>query len=333
MSTDEREQRSSLAETAALAGPPRFTSQGLAAQVRRTRRRRLTSAGMAAFGVAAVAAAVAVPLTAGGSRGVPSVAPTVSLHTTRYVITVNGRTPPDQTRYLSLLTIRPGEKVTITVTVTVPRPVAMKALWLGIVNGVEGSPADMKPVLAASHGPLRPGVHRFVLHWTVPAGLAPGATRQLADTQAWARPVQEETSGEVADFAVPVPPASPASAMRKLRAVAVQGLRFCDASGPTWIRAVRTTYGKAMDLPDLGPGDNIYAGAADPVYLVLMKGAFFFFTGTGRAPSCDHTLVQHYSAAVFDATTFVTLEQGWSNRPFRVPLRELGRVLNLGPAN
>ena len=68
MSTDERELRSRLAETAALAGPPRFTTEDLAARVRRIRRRRRSRARIiAAVSVAAVASAIAIPLARGGT--------------------------------------------------------------------------------------------------------------------------------------------------------------------------------------------------------------------------------------------------------------------------
>jgi hypothetical protein len=79
MSIDERELRSRLAETAALAGPPRFTTEDVAARVRRVRRRRRRRAGIIAVSVAAVASAVAIPLTRGGTNqpaiSVPAVSP------------------------------------------------------------------------------------------------------------------------------------------------------------------------------------------------------------------------------------------------------------------
>jgi hypothetical protein len=37
----------------------------------------------------------------------------------------------------------------------------------------------------------------------------------------------------------------------------------------------------------------------------------------------------HYFSAVFDAATFVTIEEGLGNRQLAVPLRTLGPALNL----
>jgi hypothetical protein len=239
MSIDERELRSRLAETAALAGPPRFSTEDLAARVRRVRRRRRRRARIiAAVSVAAVASAVVIPLTRGGtSQPGISVIPITRGGTSQpriavppppapglsYTVTVNG-----QTRAVSpagmppLFTITPGEGLTMTVEVTVPGPQAMTGLWMGITNNIlaprPGGPADMTPVLAAStRVPLRPGAHRFVLHWTVPAGLRPGTSRQLSAEWAWSGPEPGEAEGEIADFAVQLPSAaaSPAAVARR----------------------------------------------------------------------------------------------------------------------
>ena len=68
MSIDERELRSRLAESAALAGPPGFTAEDLAARVRRIRRGRRRRAGIiAAVSAVAAAAAVAIPLALRGT--------------------------------------------------------------------------------------------------------------------------------------------------------------------------------------------------------------------------------------------------------------------------
>jgi hypothetical protein len=77
--------------------------------------------------------------------------------------------------------------------VTVPAHVTLTGLWLGITNDLltfrdlpDGSP-DMNPILVArTRTPLGPGAHRFQLHWTVPAELRPGDSRQLS--AGWARP-------------------------------------------------------------------------------------------------------------------------------------------------
>jgi len=101
MSIDERELRSRLAETAALAGPPRLTTDGLAAQVRRIRRGRRQRAGIiTAVSAAAVASAVAVPLTLGGTSQPVISRPAAAPPGLSYTVTVNGQTravrPPDR---------------------------------------------------------------------------------------------------------------------------------------------------------------------------------------------------------------------------------------------
>ncbi len=202
MSIDERDLRSRLAESAALAGPPRFTTEDLAARVRRIRHRRRRRAGIiAAVSVAAVASAVAIPLTRGGTSQPVIGAPPREAPRLSYTVTVNGQTRAvsPTTGAVPLFTVTPGERLTMSVEVTVPGPRAMTALWLGITNGVLSGHANMAPVLAAStRVPLRPGAHRFVLHWTVPAGLAPGTSRQLSVEWAWRGPEPGNAEREAA---------------------------------------------------------------------------------------------------------------------------------------
>jgi hypothetical protein len=336
MSIDERELRLRLAETAALAGPPRFTTKDLAARVRRIRRRRRRRAGIiAAVSVAAVASAVAIPLTRGGTSQPVISTPGPPPPGLSYTLTVNGQTRAISATgaALPLFTITPGERLTMTVQVTVPGPQAMTALWLGITNGMLAprprGPADMNPILVAStRVPLRPGAHRFVLRWTVPAGLRPGTSRQLSVQWAWPGPEPGKAERDVADFAVPLPSAaaSPAAVTRRLRTMALHAVAICDGARPAWILAVRTTFSKAMAV--VGGGNDIADNATDAVYLVLMKGDFTFNNG-GLVPSCGHAPTGHYFSAVVDAATFVTLEAGLGNRPPPVPLQNLGPVLNL----
>ena len=321
MSIDERELRVRLAETAALAGPPRFTTEDLAARVRRVRRRRRGRAGIvAAVLVAALASAVAVPLLRGGT-GQPVIgAPGPRSPGLSYTVTANGQTRVvPASGAAALFTITPGQRLTMTVQVTVPGPQAMTALWLGITNGIlaprRSGPAGMNPLLVAStRVPLRPGPHRFVLHWTVPAGLRPGTGRQLSVEWAWSRPEPGEAEREVADFAVPLPSgaASPAAVARRLRTMALHAVAMCDGARPAWILAVRTTFSKAMAIAGEG-GDDIADKATGAVYLVLMKGDFTLYSG-GPVPSCAQAPTGHYLSAIVDAATFVTLETGLGNR-------------------
>ena len=337
MPIDERELRSRLAETAAHAGPPRFTTEDLAICVRRTRRKRRNRAGVIAAVAMAAVAAVAIPLTRGGTSQ-PAISKPASLGPgPSYTVTVNGETRavPAMGGGQPLFTIAPGERLTITVEVTVPASRAMTGLWLGITNGVlsprPDGPANMNPILAAStRAPLRPGAHRFVLYWTVPAGFRPGTTRQLSSEWAWAGMEPGGAEGIVAEFAVSLSPgaASHAAVGGRLRAIALHSVTICDGARPAWIMAVRTTFGKAMAA--VGGGDDIADSAGQPVYLVLMKG-YFNLHGGGPAVSCVPPVAGHYFSAVVDAATLVTLEAGVGNRPPAVPLQTLGPVLNLKP--
>ena len=335
MSIDERELRSRLAETATLAGPPCFTPEDLAGRVRRIRRRQRSRAGIiGAVSVAAVAAAVAIPLIRGGTSQPVISAPAPQAPGLSYALTVNGETRvvPARGAAPPLFTIVPGERLTMIVEVTVPAPQTMTALWLGMTNGMlaprRGGPADMHPILAAStRVPLRPGAHRFVLHWTVPAGLSPGTSRQLSAQWAWSRPEPGEAEREVADFAVPLPSsaASAATVARRLRTVALHAVAICNGARPAWIRAVRTTFRKAIAM--VSGGNDIADKATGAVYLVLMKGDFTLYDG-GPAPSCAQAPTGHYFSAVVDAATFVTLEAGLGNHPPPVSLQTLGPVLH-----
>jgi hypothetical protein len=331
MSIDERELRSRLAESAALAGPPRFTTEDLAARVRRIRRRRRRRAGIiAAVSVVAVASAVAIPLTLSGTSQPVGSAPPPPPPGLTYLVTANGQTRAvSASGAVPLFTVTAGERLTMTVEVTVPGPRAMTALWLGITNGVLSGHATMEPVLAAStRVPLRPGAHRFVLYWTVPAGLAPGTSRQLSVEWAWREPEPGNAERDVAYFAAPLPSGatSPAAVARRLPAKALHAVTICDGARPAWIRAVRTTFSKTMTV--VGGGNDIADKATDAVYLVLMKGDFTLNPG-GPVPSCAQAPTGHYFSAVFDAATFVTLEAGLGNRPPPVPLQTLGPVLKL----
>jgi hypothetical protein len=329
MSIDKRELRSRLAETAALAGPPRFTNEDLAARVRRIRRRR--RAGIIAVSVAVVASAVTIPLTRGGSSQFVGSAPGPLPPGLSYTVTANGQTRalPAMGGAVPLFTVTAGERLTMTVVVTVPGPRAMTALWLGITNGVLNGHANMTPILAATtREPLPPGAHRFALHWAVPAGLRPGTSRQLSAQWAWSGP--EPGGGaerEVADFAVPLPSgaASPAGVARRLRTAALDTVAICDGARTAWILAVRTNFSKAIAA--VGGGNDLAVNAADAVYLVLMKGDFTFYNG--GPVRCARAPAGHYFSAIVDAATFVTLEAGLGNRPPAVLPQTLGSVLNL----
>jgi hypothetical protein len=331
MPIDEQELRSRLAETAALAGPPRFTAEDLAANVRRARRRRRRTGIIAAVAVAVVASAVAIPLTRGGTAQPVMSEPAPLPPGPSYTVTAGGQTGSvPATGGPRLFTIQPGERLAVTVEVRVPGPEPITGLWLGITNGVLSGHANMQPVLAAStRVPLRPGAHRFVLHWAVPAGLRPGSSRQLSAQWAWPGPEQGSVQREVAVFAVPLPsPAtSPAAVAGRLRTMVQHDVAICGGGGPAWIRAVRTTFSQATAM--VGGGDDVTENASAAVYLVLMKGYFILANAAGPVPSCGQAPTGHYFTAIVDAVTFTTLEAGLGNRPPSAPLQTLAPVLNL----
>jgi hypothetical protein len=160
------------------------TLSGVAA---RARRRPVRSAALSA-GAAGVAAVIAIPLAIGGT-GAPSAARNVPYETVHASndyphtvpwpwsgITMNGRPPADAGGKAALpwFDVVAGEKVTFTVTVTVPARAEMTKLFLGITTGGVGGvgprgPIGMVPVLATASR-LTAGPHRFTLHWTVPLG-------------------------------------------------------------------------------------------------------------------------------------------------------------------
>jgi hypothetical protein len=93
-----------------------------------------------------------------------------------YVLTINGQSAAfAENSPLVSYPVRPGEQLLITVAVSVPRHLSLRALWLGIStgtwgNGPGGRPTGMKPILAHSRRPLAPGVHTFALRWRIPQG-------------------------------------------------------------------------------------------------------------------------------------------------------------------
>lgn len=194
MAIDEQELHRRLEDAAAEASAPRFTAEGLARLVRRRRARVIT----AVSGTVAAAVAVAVPVALSGGGQPPSVSnperpPSVGNPARlppwlSYMVTVNGQIGAHG---LPRYVITPGEELAITVDATVPAHVTVTALWLGITDGVLSAdphgPSGMSPVLAARTGTrLLPGVHQFRLHWLVPGGLPPGASRQLSAAWTWA---------------------------------------------------------------------------------------------------------------------------------------------------
>jgi hypothetical protein len=116
-------------------------------------------------------------------------------------LTMNGR-PPDGAGGKAALPwydVVRGEKLTFTVTVTVPAHAELDKFFFGItVSGVENGTGPghtgMSPVfLTASH--LAPGSHQFTAHWTVPR-TTPMAGYAVTGAAFWPRGTRGEPGGE-----------------------------------------------------------------------------------------------------------------------------------------
>ncbi len=242
-----------------------------------------------------------------------------------YTVTVNGHSqalPAEGRPELAEYYVTPEEKVTITVDVTVPAHPAITSLKLGITDGVL-SPGELNPVLAASaRGQLRPGVHRFTVRWTAPAGLGPRAIRLLAVDWAWPG---GELEGALAEFTAPPGAPFSAAAVSRLRATMLTAASGCSDPRPEWIVAVRTTRAKAAVA--IGDRGDISGDTGQAVYLLVMKGSFSGNHAT--APPCAHAAPGHYYAMIVDAATFATIEMDLRAAPPAVRLQTLGPVATL----
>jgi len=204
MTIDEQELGRQLARTADLASAPRLDAGELTRRAGR-RRRRISSAAFAA--VAAVAAvAVIVPTALGGrtQTGTEDVPPPPAVRPS-YAVTVNGRTQAGGGT--ANFVIKPGEKLAITVRMTIPArtSVTVTGLWLGIADDLleptRNGPLHMAPIFVADrHISLGPGTYTWALHWVAPAGLRPGGGRQLCTELIWPDAAVE---GIIAQFNVP----------------------------------------------------------------------------------------------------------------------------------
>lgn len=193
MPNDDQQLTDLLKAAAGQASPPRFTAGEL---TRRIQRRRMRILAATAGTLAAVAAAIVVPLQVlGGASGhAPATPPEAVAPALTFIVTVNGQSrayshdaaPPLGS--LPSFAVTRGADLAISVSATVPAPGSVTALWLGISAGSYGTgpngPTGMSPVLARASGKVGPGTQTFTVHWTVPSGLPAGSTRLL--TAYWA---------------------------------------------------------------------------------------------------------------------------------------------------
>jgi hypothetical protein len=175
----------------------------------RPRRRAMVTAGAAAAAV--MAAAVAMPLwlggtppagTAGSGQQPPGmVTGTVkAIPLPAWTVTVNGRTTGPGSAELPQFGVARGERVTITMTVTVPVHDQLTKFFLGITGDSSGigprGPIGMQPVLATAER-LGPGKHSFTVRWTVPrAGAQPAYGYEFAMAAFWPRDTKDEPQAE-----------------------------------------------------------------------------------------------------------------------------------------
>jgi hypothetical protein len=127
-----------------------------------------------------------------------------------WTVTVNGKKPgPQNASDFPQFEVRPGQKLTIVVTIAVPGQVAMTQLFLGITGDSSGlgprGPIGMEPVLKTAEN-VPPGPHRFTLHWTMPASTAARAGYYLAMAQYWPKTAQEPQALELPEDAVALGP-------------------------------------------------------------------------------------------------------------------------------
>lgn len=183
MVIDERELRQYLTTVADQAGAPAFTADAIADRIRR-RRARITA--LVSGLVATACLAVAIPVALSGTSAPPPADSPASLVRPWVVVAVNGqfKVSPKE-RPAPSFAVTPGAHLTMVVEVTVPAHATFKALWLGIVGNLMTSSPDGVPELhpmlnAHTHPLLGPGLHKFTLHWVVPATLPPGARRGLS---------------------------------------------------------------------------------------------------------------------------------------------------------
>lgn len=119
-----------------------------------------------------------------------------------FLPTINGKTGVlRKDGHVPSYRIRPGEHLTVSVVVTVPKHLTLAALWLGISagtwgNGPHGRPTGMNPILVHRSQPLTPGQHAFKFRWRTPQRRSPSS---LYLTFAWSSP-DASVSGPVAQL-------------------------------------------------------------------------------------------------------------------------------------
>jgi hypothetical protein len=99
--------------------------------------------------------------------------PAAPLPRVTFIPAINGKSAaPRKDGHAPSYRVRPGERLIMRVTVTVPSHLTLTALWFGISTGIVGGGSNgtgsMHPILAHYRQPLSTGSHTFGLRWRVP---------------------------------------------------------------------------------------------------------------------------------------------------------------------
>jgi hypothetical protein len=115
------------------------------------------------------------------------------------------------------------------------------------------------------------------------------------------------------------------AAAARLDAVAIAAARASGDARPSWIEAVITTHGKALESAT--PGDTEPSGNGSTVYLITMKG---HFTGyDAPVPPGARLPTGAYISLVVSASTFAVTDWGISPHAPPVAPASLGPVRSL----
>lgn len=186
MNVTEQDLRKSLETLALEASPRRFAVGDVRVMIRRRRRRIITSASACLGAIILLGVILPITLTGGGSPGGAGSRPGVPPATVEalvFRISVNGQKYSPEQALGQGFAVRPGERLDIEVSATVPSRASIADIWLGISHGPIGvsrtGPIGLRPILAHTEG-IGPGRHTFRLTWTIPSRLGSGTAIWLA---------------------------------------------------------------------------------------------------------------------------------------------------------
>jgi hypothetical protein len=250
-----------------------------------------------------------------------------------FTVTVNGQSrarpknasPP-------VITLHPGEHLSIKVGVLVQEHAKVANLWLGITRGRLGSPgpdgqrpAGLQPVLAHFPGQLTPGPHTFRLAWTMPAHLPRGGSVLLA--AGWQQP-NASIGSFIAEFVLP--PGSVMSAAQACRQVMRRTIPGVSFSGAERVRLVLTRYANnpIESTREVGTARQIPLRTLVWVIEVHAKAIHWQLAYPSPSQTAAHPDTDF--SVVMNARTAEMSDFGESNH-WPLPLSKLGTVVSLPP--